>query len=122
VPLVENSEYASDGADYFVKKYTDTLLSRDPEIDTIVLGCTHYPLLLPKIEKYVPYTINVVSQGDIVAQSLADYLRRHTELEASLSKNATCSFFTTESEEKFRRSASVFLKEEVDVKHIRLEE
>lgn len=122
VPLVENSEYASEGADYFVKKYTDNLLQRDPMIDTIVLGCTHYPLLLPKIEKYVPYTINVVSQGDIVAQSLKDYLLRHTDLEARLSKQGKCSFFTTESEEKFRRCASVFLKEDVTVKHIRLGE
>lgn len=120
VPLVENSEYASDGADYFVKKYTETLLQRDPQIDTIVLGCTHYPLLLPKIEKYVPYTINVVSQGSIVAQSLKDYLQRHSALEARISKRGECSFFTTESEAKFRRCASIFLKEEVDVQHIRL--
>lgn len=122
VPLVENSEFASEGADYFVQKHAEALLRRDPQIDTLVLGCTHYPLLLPKIEKYVPYTVNVVPQGEIVARSLMEYLSRHGDLEGRITKHGECSFFTTESEEKFKRCASIFLKEEVSVRHIRLGE
>ncbi|MCB9018042.1 MAG: glutamate racemase [Paludibacteraceae bacterium] len=111
VPLVENTEYDSDGADYFVKKYLDELLDKDSRIDTIILGCTHYPLLLPKIKKYVPEGTKIVAQGEIVAQSLQDYLDRHTDMESLITKGNNCEFFTTESVEKFRKSASVFLKE-----------
>ncbi len=121
VPLVENNEYNSDGADYFVKARIDNLMSRDPEIDTIILGCTHYPLLLNKINKYIPKGVNVIPQGDYVAASLSDYLKRHTEMDAKLTKGGTCQFFTTESEEKFKKSASVFLNaDKLDVKKITL--
>lgn len=120
VPLVENSEYADDGADYFVKKYVDMLLAKDPAIDTVILGCTHYPLLLPKIKKYLPDNIRIISQGSIVASSLEDYLSRHSSLESLLTRGGTCKFLTTESEEKFKKSASVFLSEAIDVLHIQL--
>ncbi|MCK9155049.1 MAG: glutamate racemase [Paludibacteraceae bacterium] len=122
VPLVENSEYDSDGADYFVQKYLSELLEKDNQIDTIILGCTHYPLLLPKIRKFVPEKMKIVSQGDIVAKSLADYLKRHTEMESKLTKRGHCEFFTTESVEKFKKSASVFLHENsIDAMRISLE-
>lgn len=120
VPLVENGESASEGADYFVKKYVDQLLSQDSQIDTVILGCTHYPLLLPKIRQYLPAHINVISQGSIVAASLYDYLHRHADLEALLTRGGACHFFTTESEEKFKKSAAIFLSEDVDVQRIQL--
>ena len=121
VPLVENNEYNSDGADYFVKTRIDSLMSRDPKIDAIILGCTHYPLLLGKINKYIPEGVRVIPQGDYVAASLKDYLHRHTEMDAKLTKGGTCQFFTTESEEKFKKSASVFLNaDKLDVKKITL--
>ncbi|MDR0939209.1 MAG: glutamate racemase [Mediterranea sp.] len=121
VPLVENSEATGDGTDYFVRKYIDQLLAKDDRIDTIILGCTHYPLLLPKIRKYVPPGIRLVGQGEYVADSLADYLRRHPEMEARCTRGATCSFYTTEAKEKFIESASLFLNEPVDVRHIALD-
>ena len=121
VPLVENSEYDSDGADYFVKKYVDQLLAKDDQIDTVILGCTHYHLLLPKIRKYLPAHIRIISQGAIVASSLEDYLRRHVSMEKLLTKGGSCQFFTTESEEKFKKSASVFLSEEISVRHTQLD-
>ena len=120
VPLVENEEYASDGADYFVKKYIDQLLNNDPLIDTIILGCTHYPLLLQKIQKYLPPHIQVIAQGNIVADSLKEYLQRHSFLENLLTKGGSCRFYTTESVEKFKHSASIFLHQEVDVTHTQL--
>lgn len=120
VPLVENSEYADDGADYFVKKYVGQLLEKDREIDTVILGCTHYPLLLPKIKKYLPENIRIISQGAIVASSLENYLSRHRSLESLLTRGGGCKFLTTESEEKFKKSASIFLSEEIDVSHIQL--
>ncbi len=95
VPLIENGEHDSPGADYFVKKYLDQVLGQSNNIDTILLACTHYPLLQKKIEAYLPEHIKVVGQGDIVAASLVDYLQRHPELEQRLSKNKTQQFFTT---------------------------
>jgi len=118
VPIIENNEYNSEGADYFVRKNLQNLLKNDSKIDTIMLGCTHYPLLLEKIKKYIPENITVVSQGAIVAKSLADYLRRHPEMEAQCTKNATCRYLTTESVEKFSTSASVFLQENVKAEQI----
>lgn len=115
VPLVENQEYESDGADYFVEKYVAELMKKDADIDTVILGCTHYPLLLPKIKKYFDPNIRVVTQGEIVALSLKDYLARHPEIDNRLSKGGRCDFFTTESTEKFRKQASVFLKEKISV-------
>ena len=122
VPLVENEEYASPGADYFVKKYVDQLLSLDSEIDTIILGCTHYPLLLDKIRACCPDHIALMPQGEYVAQSLQDYLRRHTEMETRLSRGASLSMETTEQPGQFSSLASLFLGESagVDVKRITL--
>ena len=118
VPLIENNEHLSAGADYFVWKNVKNLMDADPLIDTIMLGCTHYPLLEDKIKSYLPESIRVVSQGDIVARSLAGYLDRHPEMDALCTKNATCKYFTTESVEKFSSSASIFLNEEIQAEHI----
>jgi glutamate racemase len=122
VPIVENDEANGDGADYFVKKYIDNLLTADPKIDTIILGCTHYPLLLPKIRQFTPPHIRLLPQGDIVADSLADYLVRHPEMERRCTRGGSCNYFTTEAEEKFRESASIFLSEHVEARHITLEQ
>lgn len=121
VPLVENNEAQSDGADYFIRKYIDQLLKKDAQIDTVILGCTHYPLLLPKIRKYIPDSIRVIAQGEYVAESLKDYLHRHPEMDAKCTKNGSCVFYTTEAEEKFIESASAFLNQQIDVKRISLE-
>lgn len=118
VPLVENGEYDSDGADYFLKKHIDHLFSLDPAIDTLILGCTHYPLLAHKIAKYLPPHVTMVIQGEIVADSLADYLVRHPEMDEKCSKGGRCQFMTTESKEKFAASASVFMSEMVDAQQI----
>ena len=121
VPLVENQEYDSPGADYFVKKHIDSLLTKDPEIDTIILGCTHYPLLLSKIDKYLPEGIKVISQGEYVATSLKSYLKRHPEMDELCTKNSSCKFLTTESEIKFSESASTFLNTEITVERVVIE-
>jgi len=109
VPLVENGEATSDGADYFIRQHVDALLAKDNDIDTIVLGCTHYPLLYEKIRRYTPEHIQLVRQGDYVADSLADYLRRHGEMDAQLTRGGTTRYLTTESTDTFRTSAAVFL-------------
>lgn len=112
VPLVENREAASPGADYFVEKYCSQLMDSDPLIDTVVLGCTHYPLLMPKIRRFLPEGVAVVAQGDIVAESLYDYLHRHPEMECRLTRHepqGECSYLTTENPEKFSELASLFL-------------
>lgn len=121
VPLVENNESQNEGADYFIRKYTDQLLQKDSLIDTVILGCTHYPLLLPKIRQQIPHNIHIVAQGEYVARSLKDYLSRHPEMDAKCTRNQTCSFYTTEAEEKFVESASTFLNQKIDVKRISLE-
>lgn len=118
VPLVENGEFDKPGADYFVEKYTRELMSQDPDIDTLMLACTHYPLLAPKIAKVLPPTVRLLTQGDIVARSLADYLRRHPEMESRLGRGATARFFTTESPEKFAGTASLFFQGDLKVEHI----
>lgn len=113
VPLIETNEASGPGADYFVKKYLDEILGKDPQIDTLLLGCTHYPILLPKISRYVPDNIRILSQGEIVAKSLADYLRRHPEIETKCSKGGQVEYLTTESSETFDFLASVFIDREV---------
>ena len=137
VPLVENNEFDKPGADYFVKDSLQKLLEQDPLIDTIILGCTHFPLLLPKIEQQLQNmnvnvdsqlstlnsqlsTIKIIPQGQYIASSLEDYLRRHPEMDAHLTRGGTCQYLTTESAMKFRESASLFLNEEVTVQHIAL--
>ena len=121
VSLVENNESQDEGADYFIRKYIDQLLSKDPQIDTVILGCTHFPILLPKIRQYIPDHISVIAQGEYVAESLKDYLKRHPEMDAKCTKNGNCQFYTTEAEENFSESASTFLKQQISVKHITLE-
>ncbi|MFA6718246.1 MAG: glutamate racemase [Prevotella sp.] len=122
VPLVEYNEADSPGADYFVKKRIDQLMQQDSDIDTIILGCTHFPLLMPKILKYVSPGIRIVSQGEYVAGSLKEYLFRHEDIEKRLTKNGTVKYYTTENPEKFKESACVFLHDNVEVEHIELEE
>lgn len=121
VSLVENNESQDEGADYFIRKYIDQLLSKDPQIDTVILGCTHFPILRPKIRQYIPDHISIIAQGEYVAESLKDYLKRHPEMDAKCTKNGNCQFYTTEAEEKFSESASTFLKQQISVKHITLE-
>lgn len=121
VPLVENNEAQGDGTDYFVRKYIDELLAKDTEIDTVILGCTHYPLLLPKIQQYMPDGITTVTQGELVADSLKDYLQRHSEMNSKCTTGGKCTYLTTEAEEKFIESASAFLNEAVEVERITLE-
>ena len=120
VPLVEYNEGDSPGADYFVKKRIDQLMSLDGDIDTIILGCTHYPLLMPKIRLYTPAGETVVPQGDYVAASLKTYLGQHPEMERKCSTGGSVHYLTTENPDKFRESASIFLKERVGVDSITL--
>ena len=122
VPLVENNEYQSEGADYFVQKHINNLLEKDPLIDTFILGCTHYPLLIDKIKRFTPPHIQIVAQGEYVAHSSQDYLQRHPEMHNRCTKGGTCHFLTTESSDKFQESASIFLQDEtISVKSITLE-
>ena len=122
VPLVENNEFDSEGADYFIQKNINQLLEKDPEIDTIILGCTHYPLLLKKIRQFTPEHIQLVPQGEYVAHSLQDYLQRHPEMDVRCSKNGVSRFLTTESTAKFEESASIFLNQDnMEVESITLE-
>ena len=120
VPLIENNEHLSVGADYFIRKNVQQLLENDPLIDTIMLGCTHYPLVEEKIKALLPDGISIVSQGEIVAKSLSDYLHRHPEMAAKCTRGGSIRYLTTESVEKFASSASIFLKEEIRAEHIDL--
>ena len=121
VPLVENREYETEGADYFIKKNLDNILSKDPDIDTLILGCTHYPLLLDKIKKYLPEGVSALPQGKYIAHSLQDYLHRHPEMDNVCTKEGTTHYFTTESPDKFSEAATIFLNKEIHVDHIALE-
>ena len=119
VPLIENNEFESYGADYFVKKYIYALMEKDPKIDSIILGCTHYPLLIDKIRKYTPANIELITQGNFVAKSLKDYFIRHADMEERCTKGGATTFLTTESVEKFKESAAVFIKDtKIDVESI----
>ena len=109
VPIVENNEINTPGADYFIEKDVNALLRKDPDIDTIVLGCTHYPLLAEKIQSYVPENVKVICQGPLIADSLANYLTRHPEIESRLSNRASTTYLTTEHTDKFDSLASLFL-------------
>lgn len=121
VPIIENNEANGPGADYFVKKRIDHILSLDPRIDTIILGCTHYPILIPKIKQYVPEGIRIISQGKYVAESLKDYLNRHADMDERCMKGGSARYFTTENEEKFKENARIFLPEGIEVSHLSLE-
>ena len=118
--LVEYNEADSPGADYFVKKRIDEAMRKDPEIDTLILGCTHYPLLMPKIVKYLPDGVRVVPQGEYVAESLKQYLERHPQMEQRCSKGGGVNYLTTENPEKFKEQAQIFLHEPVEVENITL--
>ena len=120
VPLVENNEYNGPGADYFIQKNISNLLQQSMSIDTILLACTHYPLLMDKIKKAVPANVTVLSQGEIVANSLENYLQNHPKMEAKCSKNGQISFFTTDSPEDFDSHAAVFYGKMVKSKHLSL--
>lgn len=111
VPIIENKEHDKPGADYFVKQHIENLFIHDSKIDTIILGCTHYPLLMNKIRSYTPQNVQIIAQGEYIAKSLKDYLRRHPEMEERCTKNGTIRYFTTESAEKFEQLASLFLQE-----------
>ena len=120
VPLIENNEHNSEGADYFIQKNIENLLSADPEIDTVMLGCTHYPLIKDKIQHFLPEGVKVVSQGEIVAKSLVDYLYRHPEMAGKCSMGGSVKYYSTESVEKFASSASIFLNQTIQAEHIDL--
>jgi len=118
VPLIENNEHDSKGADYFIQKNLFNLLEKDNNIDTIILGCTHYPLIQEKINSFLPANIKTISQGELIAASLADYLKRHPEIDEKCSKNSMVRYLTTESASKFMQSASIFLNEKITAEHI----
>lgn len=117
VPLVENGEHLSDGADYFVQQHIHAILARDKKIDTLLLACTHYPLLQQKIKQVLPQGVRVLSQGEIVAHSLQDYLKRHAEIETRITKNSNRLFYTTDSAEDFTNKASLFFGAPVQAVH-----
>jgi len=121
VPLVENNEASSPGADYFIQKHIEHILSVDPKIDTLILGCTHYPLLIDKIKNFLPKGINILSQGQYVAESLVDYLYRHPEMDERLTKGGKRRFLTTESADKFSETASIFLQTQIEVEQITID-
>lgn len=120
VPLVENNEYLNEGADYFIKKNIENIFSGNPDIDTLLLACTHYPLLKEKIQKYLPGGVQLISQGEIVAESLKDYLQRHPEIENKITRQGNLRFYTTDSTEDFDNHATIFFGDKVASKHIDL--
>ena len=122
VPLIENNEHLHEGADYFVKKNIQNLFNNDKQIDTVILGCTHYPLLYDKIARELPRGVTIISQGEIVARSLADYLHRHPEMDEKCSKNGHCRYLTTENPGKFSSSASIFLSGDIKAEHVEVTE
>lgn len=120
VPLVENREADKPGADYFVRQETGNLFGKNPDIDTVILACTHYPLLYGKIRKFVPETAQIIKQGEIIADSLSDYMKRHPEMDAKCSHGGTCRYLTTENAGKFNEMASLFLDTHLTGNHIDL--
>ncbi|WP_256004279.1 glutamate racemase [Pedobacter deserti] len=120
VPLVENNEHLEPGADYFVQKYIDLIFEQDNKIDCLLLACTHYPLLVPKIKQYIPVGVELIGQGEIVADSLCDYLRRHPEIANRLSTNGEVNFRTTGDSAAFDRQASIFFESTVKSSHLSL--
>jgi glutamate racemase len=120
VPLIENNEHLGKGSDYFVQKYTSELLAKAPNVDTILLACTHYPLIQDKIAQSIPASIKLISQGEIVARSLADYLHRHPEMGNRCTKNGQRRFFTTDSTEDFDQHASIFYGSNLNSQHLDL--
>ncbi|WP_419032219.1 glutamate racemase [Dysgonomonas gadei] len=121
VPLVENREYENEGADYFIKKNLSNILSKDPQIDTLILGCTHYPILLNKIKSFLPDGVTAIAQGEYIARSLQDYLHRHPEMDKVCTKGNVTKYYTTESPQKFSGAATIFLNKDIEVNRITLE-
>jgi glutamate racemase len=118
VPIVENNEIGTEGAEYFIRKNIQNILQKDKDLDTLVLGCTHYPLLIDTIQKYVPENIKILQQGKITAEKLVEYLKRHSEMESRLSKNGNLRFQTTESAENFNGKAALFMGRKVEAEHV----
>ncbi|HSO86298.1 MAG TPA: glutamate racemase [Draconibacterium sp.] len=118
VPIVENNEIGTEGAAYFIRKNIQNILQKDKDLDTLVLGCTHYPLLINIIQKYVPENIKILQQGEITAEKLAEYLRRHPEMDNRLSKSGSLKFQTTESSENFNGKAALFMGHKVEAEHV----
>ena len=117
VPLIENNEYNNPGADYFVEKHLQNLLKQDADIDTLLLACTHYPLLMDKLRNFTPVHITILSQGEIVAKSLADYLQRHPAIENNCLQTGTLEFYTTDDTTDFNNKATIFWGDKVQSKH-----
>ena len=120
VPIIENNEIENDASDNIIQKNLNNLLDQDKNIDTIILGCTHYPLLINKIKKFLPANITLLSQGEIVAEGLVDYLKRHPEMEQKCTKENSIEFYTTGSIENFDKAASLFYGKDVKSKHLQL--
>jgi glutamate racemase len=120
VPLIENDEYNNSGADYFIQKHTNSLISKNEHIDTVLLACTHYPIIADKIAQFLPKNIALISQGEIVANSLKDYLLRHPEMKKRITKGARKFFYTTDNEVDFQNHAQVFYGEALKAEHINL--
>lgn len=120
VPLIENNEHINEGADYFVQKYLNELLDKSPDIDTILLACTHYPLLIPKMAEFLPDGFKLVAQGEIVAQSLDTYLSKHPEIESQLDRAGEKHFFTSGDDQVFNTNASIFFDQTIVSEQIQL--
>jgi glutamate racemase len=120
VPIVENNEIGTEGAEYFIKRHIQNILAKDSKMDTLILGCTHYPLLIDSIRKYVPPQINILEQGAITAEKLVEYLQRHPDMENRLSKGGTLRYQTTESAANFAEKAALFIGQKVNAEHVRL--
>ena len=118
VPIVENNEIGTDGAEFFIRKNIQNIFQKDADLDTLILGCTHYPLLLDSIQKYVPENINILVQGEIVAEKLKEYLKRHSEIDKKITKNSSLKFLTTESTENFNGKAALFMGHRVNAQHV----
>ncbi|RYY41583.1 MAG: glutamate racemase [Chitinophagaceae bacterium] len=120
VPLIENNEHNSPGADYFVRQHVERVLRQHPDVDTLLLACTHYPLLIEKIRQLLPERIQVLAQGDIVSESLQDYLQRHPEINERLSREGQRTFYTTDAVDDFNNKATIFFGERIESRHIDL--
>jgi glutamate racemase len=120
VPLVENNEFNKPGADYFIRQHLEHLFGQSADIDTLLLGCTHYPLLMDKIRALLPKPATILSQGEIVSHGLQDYLLRHPEMEAQCSKTGSRIFYTTDDTETFNKQAAIFFGQEVNSVHLAL--
>ncbi len=120
VPLVENNEHSGEGADYFIKKHIDNILEKNEKVDTLLLACTHYPLLIDKIKNFLPEHVQLITQGDIVANSLQNYLYRHHEIESRLTKNAQRLFYTTDSTTEFNNKGTAFFGAPIASEHLNI--